>query len=339
MSTKRFILSALMLLAACAGQQQNTRSEPARADSNSEAPPPQKAEEPQKKPDSESPLEVVVKPVQNPGPRKRIGVLDFENASHNGWSNNRDAISIATRDAVSEALVKSGAFVVVEREQLSKVLGEHALGMTGALSAQSAAKAGQLLGLQALVTGKITDLNQSVNQAGFGGYFNQRTATMRARVSLRVIDATTGEVWSAESAEGTAESESTTVMGGGSHTIDENLGKRALYRAISNMIDKVVVKAAGKPWSGTVAKVSKGKIYITAGSDAALPTGATLVVRRLGEEITDPGTGQVIGRELGNVVGKLQVADNVNEKLSVCVALNGSGFNTGDVVAVDLPKP
>jgi curli biogenesis system outer membrane secretion channel CsgG len=337
MFTKRLILTALLVLSACASQQSNTRSEPARAESNnSEAP--KKAEEPAKKPDSEAPLEVVVKPVQNPGPRKRIGVLDFENASHNGWSNNRDAISIATRDAVSEALLKSGAFVVVEREQLAKVLGEQALGMSGALSAQSAAKAGQLLGLQALVTGKITDLNQTTNNAGFGGYFQQHTATMRARVSLRMIDATTGEVWAAESAEGVAESESTTVMGGGSHTIDESLGKRALYRAISNMIDKVVAKANGKPWSGTVAKVSKGKIYITAGSDAALPNGATLVVRRLGEEITDPGTGQIIGRELGNVVGKLQIADNVNEKLSVCVAVHGSGFNSGDVVAVEGAK-
>ncbi|MBK7861063.1 MAG: hypothetical protein IPJ65_21135 [Archangiaceae bacterium] len=336
MSSKRIIVAALLVLAACAGQKQSTRTE-ASSEGRSE-PAAKKAEEPQKRPDSESPLEVVVKPVANPGPRKRIGVLNFENASRSGWSNDRDAISVATRDAVSEALLKSGAFVVIEREQLAKVLGEQALGQSGALSPQSAAKAGQLLGLQALVTGKITDLNQTTNQQGFGGYFNSRTATMRARVSLRVIDATTGEVWAAESAEGTAESESTTVMGGGNHTIDESLGKRALYRAISNMIDKVVAKAVGKPWSGTVAKVSKGKVYITAGSDAALPTGATLVVRRLGEEITDPGTGQVIGRELGNVVGKLQVADNVNDKLTVCVAVNGSGFNSGDVVAVEGAK-
>src|SRR6266404_506286 len=135
---KRFILSGLMVLVACAGQRANGRN-----DERSEASPRQqqaKAEEPPKKADSEAALEVVVKPVQNPGPRKRIGVLDFENASHNGWGNNRDAI--ATRDAVAEALVKSGAFVVIEREQLAKVLGEQALGMSGAISAQSAAKAG-----------------------------------------------------------------------------------------------------------------------------------------------------------------------------------------------------
>src|SRR5207302_8520271 len=110
-------------------------------------------------------------------------------------------------------------------------------------------KAGQLLGLQALITGKITDLDQSVNRSGYGGYFQSSTAKMRARVSLRVIDATTGEVWVAESAEGVATQESTSVMGGGSHNLDENLGKRALYRAISAMIDKVVDKMSNKPWS------------------------------------------------------------------------------------------
>lgn len=324
---RSLLISSLLALSAfsCA----STRAE------RVESPPPAKAEEPEQKADSEAPLEVVVKRLANPGPRKRIGILDFENATHSGWGRNRDAVAVATRDAVSEALLKSGAFVVVEREQLSKVLGEQALGQSGAISPQSAAKAGALLGLQALVTGKITDLNQAVSTSGYGGYFRSSKATMRARVSLRVIDASTGELWVAESAEGTAESESTTVMGGGSRNVDENLGKRALYRAISNMIDKVVARSASKPWTGSVAKVSKGKIYITAGSDAALPQGSHLVVRRLGEEITDPGTGAVIGRELGNVVGRLQVADNVSEKLSVCVAVKGTGFSSGDVVAVE----
>jgi curli biogenesis system outer membrane secretion channel CsgG len=330
-STLMSALLAMSMIGCASGSSaQRADDRPARA----EAPPP-KAEEPEQKPDSEAPLEVIVKKVANPGPRKRIGVLDFENVTRNGWGRNRDAVSIATRDAVTEALLKSGAFVVIEREQLAKVLGEQALGQSGAISPQSAAKAGALLGLQALVTGKITDLNQNTQTSGYGGYFRSSTTTMRARVSLRVIDATTGELWSAESAEGTSESGSTSVMGGGSHNMDENLGKRALYRAISNMIDKVVTKAVNKPWTGTVAKVSKGKIYITAGSDAALPQGANLLVRRLGEEITDPGTGAVIGRELGNVIGKLQFADNVNDKLSVCVATKGSGFTAGDVVAID----
>jgi curli biogenesis system outer membrane secretion channel CsgG len=274
------------------------------------------------------------------GPKKRIGIVDFDDASHHGgWGSTRDALAEAARDAATEALVKSGAFVVVEREQLAQVLREQGLGMTGAISPQTAAKAGKLLGLQALVTGKITDFDSDNKTSGFGGYYQSHTKTFHARVSLRMIDSTTGEIWVAESGEGAANQKSTMVMGGGNMSEDQTLGKRALYMAVHNMINKVVSKADAKPWAGAVAKVGKGgKIYITAGSDIGLPVGATLSVRRLGEEITDPSTGAVIGHELGKVLGTLQVAEHMNEKLSVCVAQKGAGFVNGDVVTLDTSK-
>ena len=275
------------------------------------------------------------------GPKKRVGIVDFDNASHphGYWGSSRDALAEAARDAATEALVKSGAFVVVEREQLAQVLREQGLGMTGAISAQTAAKAGKLLGLQALVTGKITDFDADNKTSGFGGYYQKHTKTFHARVSLRMVDATTGEIWVAESGEGASNQSSTVVMGGGEVSEDQTLGKRALYMAVHNMINKVIAKADAKPWSGAVAKIGKGgKIYITAGSDIGLPVGATLSVRRLGDEITDPTTGAVIGHELGKIVGVLQVADHLNEKLSVCVPQKGAGFTMGDMVTLDASK-
>src|SRR3954469_838707 len=242
------------------------------------------------------------------GPKKRIGVVDFEDASHYGYmGGSRNALAEAARDAATEAMVKSGAFVVIEREQLAQVLKEQGLGMTGAISPQTAAKAGKLLGLQALVTGKITDFDADNKTSGFGGYYQKHTKTFHARVSLRMVDATAGEIWVAESGEGASNQSSTMVMGGGEMSEDQTLGKRALYMAVHNMINKVISKADAKPWSGAVAKIGKGgKIYITAGSDIGLPVGATLSVRRLGEEITDPTTGAIIGHELGKILGKLQ---------------------------------
>ncbi|MCA1664603.1 MAG: CsgG/HfaB family protein, partial [Myxococcales bacterium] len=193
--------------------------------------------------------------------------------------------------------------------------------------------------LQALVTGKITDFDADNKTSGFGGYYQKHTKTFHARVSLRMVDATTGEIWVAESGEGASNQSSTMVMGGGEMSEDQTLGKRALYMAVHNMINKVIAKADAKPWSGAVAKIGKGgKIYITAGSDIGLPVGATLSVRRLGEEITDPTTGAIIGHELGKILGKLQVADHLNEKLSLCVAQKGAGFVSGDMVTLDASK-
>lgn len=274
------------------------------------------------------------------GPKKRIGIVDFDDASHySAWGGHRNALAETARDAATEALVKSGAFVVIEREQIAQVLKEQGLGMTGAISAQTAAKAGKLLGLQAIVTGKITDFDEDSKRKGFGAYYQENTRTFHARISLRMIDATSGEIWLAESGEGAADSKSTVVMGGGQVSQDHTLGKRALYMAVRNTMKKVVSKSDAKPWAGAVAKVGQGgKIYITAGSDIGLNVGATLTVRRMGPEITDPGTGQVIGHELGRTVGKLQLADHVNEKLSVCVSTRGAGFSNGDLVTLDATK-
>src|SRR4051812_23678665 len=141
------------------------------------------------------------------GPKKRIGIVDFDDASHYGYyGGSRNALAEAARDAATEALVKSGALVVVEREQLAQGVKEQGLGMTGAISPQTAAKAGKLLGLQALVTGKITDFTADEKASGFGGYYQERRKDFHARVSLRMIDATSGEIWVAESGEGVASS-------------------------------------------------------------------------------------------------------------------------------------
>jgi len=239
------------------------------------------------------------------------------------------------RDVITEGMVKSGAFVVIEREQLANVLKEQGLGMTGAMSTASVAKASKLLGLQALITGKITDYAEDVKTGGFGGYYHSTTRTAVARVSVRVVDAIIGEIWMAESGEGKADSTSKSVMGGGSGGFDQTIGKKALYGAIKQLMAKLIAKADSKPWSGSVVKASKDSIYITAGSDTNLPVGASLQVRRLGEEIKDPSTGIVIGREVGKVLGTLQVSQHLNEKLTVCIATKGSGFQVGDEVTAD----
>jgi curli biogenesis system outer membrane secretion channel CsgG len=266
------------------------------------------------------------------GPKKRIGVLDF--GEGNGGHSRYGEVDQVAREAVTEALVKSGAFVVVEREQLANVLKEQGLGQTGAISAQSAAKVAKLLGLQALVTGKVTDYTEDQQAGGFV-FVATATRTAVARVSLRVIDAATGEIWLAESGQGQVDSSSVNVLGVGAQKNENSLGKRALYKAIGSLMDKIVAKADLKPWAGSVVRVTDDKVYISAGSDTNLEEGTMLKVRKLRSEIVDPLSGAVIGREIGAVAGSVQIAQHLNEKLSVCIVAKGSGFTVGDEVTVD----
>lgn len=276
--------------------------------------------------------------VERHGPKKRVGIVDFEDASSGGGGYHRADSQLATaaREVVTEMLVKSGHFIVVERDRIAQVLSEQKRGQTGAISSQSAAEAGKLLGLQALVVGKITDYNTKNEQGGFGGWVRTSNQSVHVRVSLRFVDATTGEIWAAESGEGSADSKSTMIMGGGSQTQDQTMGKKALYSAIRQMLGKLLTKADSKPWSSLVVKVDDSKkVYILGGSDIGLESGTSMAVRRLGEEITDPTSGQVLGRAMGPSLGTIQLAEHLNEKLSVCVPTNGTDFQIGDLVVLD----
>ncbi len=269
------------------------------------------------------------------GLRRRVAVVNFEDvAQYQGYSGNRRALAAAAADVVTESLHNSGAFIVIEREQLNRVLGEQQLGASGLINPKSAAKMGQLLGVQAIITGKITDLNVIHSKSGFGGYFQKDSMKYHARVSLRMVDVTTGETWAAESGEGEAIQSSAVILGGGKATQDDTLGKKALYAAIHSMMNKLVASAANKPWSGSVASVARGKVYITAGSESGMQVGSTLVVRRLGPEIIDPTTGQVLGREAGDDVGVLQVVGHLNGKVTTCAVVQGTRFVTGDQVTL-----
>jgi len=65
-------------------------------------------------------------------------------------------------EELTTRLFRSGSFEVIERQLLSKVLQEQQLTLTGILDAESAVKLGKLLGVQAIASGTITDLGESL---------------------------------------------------------------------------------------------------------------------------------------------------------------------------------
>jgi OOP family OmpA-OmpF porin len=77
-----------------------------------------------------------------------------------------------------------------------------------------------------------------------------------------------------------------------------------------------------------IAAVDGGQIILNAGARAGIHSGDQLTVVRVGREIKDPATGQVI-RRLTTTVGTIQAVD-VDDTSSVCNVVSGSGFQVGD---------
>lgn len=265
--------------------------------------------------------------ITHKGPKLRVGIVDFANKSSYGAGR----LGTSASDILTTELFKTEAFIVVERAQLKQVLGEQSLGQTGVVNPETAAQAGRVLGLNALVTGSISQFGVSTGGADYGVY-RQKVQTAKCTVDVRVVDASTGQLYFADSGKGEFERKAQEVLGMGTRAgYDETLGQEALRSAITKFMDNLVQKLRNVEWSGAVATVSENDVYINAGRDVGLNPGDILTVQTLGQEIIDPQTKVVLGRTRGAVKGELQVAE-IDEKFTIAKVRSGTGFQVGDMV-------
>ncbi len=265
--------------------------------------------------------------ITHKGPKLRVGVVDFVNKSSYGAGR----LGSSASDILTTELFKTGAFIVVERAQLKRVLGEQSLGQTGGVNPETAAQAGSVLGLNALVTGSISQFGVSTGGADYGIY-RQKVQTAKCTVDVRVVDATTGQLYFADSGKGEFEKKAQEILGLGTRAgYDETLGQEALRSAITKFMDNLVQKLRNVEWSGAIATVSGNDVYINAGREVGLNPGDILTVQTLGQEIIDPQTKVVLGRARGAVKGELQVAE-IEEKFTIAKIRSGTGFQVGDMV-------
>ena len=267
--------------------------------------------------------------VTHKGPKLRVGIVDFVNKSSYGAGR----LGTSASDILTTELFKTGAFILVERAQLKQILGEQALGQTGTVNPDTAAQAGKVLGLNALVTGSISQFGVSTSGADYGVY-KQKVQTAKCTVDVRVVDTSTGQLLFADSGKGEFERKAQEVLGLGQRAgYDETLGQEALRSAVTKFMDNLVQQLQNVEWSGRIAMVSGNEAYINCGRDVGLKPGDVLVVQTLGQEIYDPQTKVLLGRTRGAVKGELLVTE-LDERMTITQIRAGTGFQVGDMVKV-----
>lgn len=265
--------------------------------------------------------------ITHKGPKLRVGIVDFVNKSAYGAGR----LGTSASDILTTELFKTGAFILVERAQLKQVLGEQSLGQTGVVNPDTAAQAGKVLGLNALVTGSISQFGVSTSGADYGVY-KQKVQTAKCTVDVRVVDTSTGQLLFADSGKGEFERKAQEVLGLGQRAgYDETLGQEALRSAITQFMDNLVQQLQNVEWSGRIAMVSGNDVYINCGRDVGLKPGDVLTVQTLGQEIYDPQTKLLLGRTRGAVKGELLVTE-LDEKMTITQIRAGTGFQVGDMV-------
>ncbi len=268
--------------------------------------------------------------------KKRIAVISFEDRS--GYGHN---IGRGVADMLVTSLVESDKFIVIERAELDEILKEQGLGQTGLVTPQSAAKVGQLLGLQRMITGSITEFGSKQSKVGGGiGGFNLGVSTTTARVvvDLRIINVNTGEIVMAKSAEG--EDSSTGLDNVGMDDIDFHNSSTwdntqlgiASRESINECVEFITEDMAGLPWEGKIIKASGTTIYMKPGSKGGVQPGMVFSIYRAGEELIDPDTGLSLGSEESKI-GEIQYTGDVADgKAGKALVKSGTGFQAGDLV-------
>ena len=247
----------------------------------------------------------------------------------------RQIAKIMTEE-LTKALYESGRFAVVERENLAYVLREIGFQMTGAVDPNKAVKAGQMLGAQYIVIGKITMAglelssmamlgllgNNNNNNSGFASLFGAignlaaaSTGALKGKLALtyRIIDVQTGEIKIMGQAEGLR-------RGNGTDTIMYEVCKEAAKNVLKDMVQNVRAK---------IADVSDKMIYIDLGIDGGYHKGETLEIVRETNPIEV--NGKIVGmKEI--IVGTAKVTE-VNDEYSICkITSHTDTIKKGDIV-------
>ena len=278
------------------------------------------------------------------GPKKRIGVTDFENKVGSVWWNDRSwKIGEGMAEMLITALVESGRFIVVERKELDDVIREQDLGTGGRISPETAAKVGKILGAQILIRGAVTEFEESKSGKGGGiGYKGIVVGGSKVRgyvaTEIRLVDSTTGQVLDSHRSTGESKKGGLSIGVRSGDVSFEGSGFKktamgeAVNKAIRDMVDYIMAKMKEVPWQGRIVMVKEGKVYVNAGSNSNINSGDTFDVFKPGEELIDPETGLSLGSE-ETKVGKIKVA-SVKDKFSIASVVSGSGFARKDILRI-----
>jgi curli biogenesis system outer membrane secretion channel CsgG len=246
-------------------------------------------------------------------------------------------------EILTTALITTGRFVVLERQQVQAVIAEQDLNAAGRVNKETGAAQGRLIGAQAMINGDITGYSYTQQSLG-GGALNviKNVKVGASRVSasvvvdLRLIDAATGEVLASATGDGRASStgvaadltkDDQQISASGAWSTPLGQASRA---AITKVVEQLVAGLPEPRWSAKVVEVRDGVVYLNAGSDAGVSPGAVLEVYEVQEPLIDPDTGRNLGAP-DRLLGEIRI-ETVQTGFSTATVVSGAGFARNNVV-------
>lgn len=291
--------------------------------------------------------------------KKRVAVLSFDDAAVQSSSaaalGSSHDVGTSLADVLVKELLDGRTYSVIERRVIDQVVKEQNFSNSSRADTKTAVAIGRLLGVDAIITGSVTQFGVEEKEVSVGSGSlsrvtrgvltggKRKNATAKVSITARLVDTSSGEILTAAS--GSGEASKASVGGGGyaSGVIDMTsssfqgtvLGE-AVNRAaktVAASLNQFGSNLASTPvaYSGLVADVSGKALIINVGKQKGVKVGDTIEITRAGRQILDPQTKKVL-RTVVDTLGTAKITEV--DDLSATAALNGSAtVQVGDRVA------
>lgn len=255
------------------------------------------------------------------GLKRKVAIARFTNESKYGQSffldDNDDRIGKQAVDILSNKLMETDKFILLERADLDKIQKELGIGDAAPLKNMA----------DYLIVGSISEFGRK--ETGDVGIFSRtKKQTAFAKVHIRLVDVYSGEIIYSEEGYGEAYSEAGTVLGiGGRVGYDSTINDKAIDAAITNVASNIIERLMDKPWRSYILGVEDGVYIMGGGSEQGINVGDLFEVIEEGRKVKNPQTNTMITLP-GKKVATLRVTQTVGttpaDEVSLCELVSGN---------------
>lgn len=265
--------------------------------------------------------DVAIATLSKPVLKRKIALGRVSNETTYGRSllrdNAGDPVGKQIADMLSKALTESGAFVVLERTDVSKLQDESKL--TGVKQS--------LVGVDALILGSLTEFGRkTVGESGFVSSSKKQVAF--AKVDVRVVEVSTGLSLFATSGAGESSTQTASTFGFGSQAgYDGTLNDASIRQAISEVVNRLTTEFNRRPWQTSIVGADQNRYFISGGKSQGLKPGMLFSVQTVGEKVKSPQTGFEItlpGKEVAQIRVDALFGDTEMSEGAVTSVVSGS---------------
>ena len=251
--------------------------------------------------------------------KRKVAIGRFTNETNYGKGffdkSNENTIGRQAMDILSTRLTQSEKFIILEREDMDLINSELKMNNLNNLN----------IAADYLIIGSISEFGR--NTTGEVGVFSRtKKQSAYAKVNIRLVDVSTGQLIYSEEGAGEAFSEVGTVMGAGTQAgYDSSLNDKVISAAISKLVNNIIENLTEKPWRSYILSVKDGVIVIAGGKTQGIMIGDNFNIFKKGQIVTNPQTGMKIelpGELIGKVIITQIMGNNINDEISIAEGLS-----------------